>query len=417
MRVVLTAFGTAGDVEPILGLGVALQRQGDDAVVVTNPYFEQRVRSRGLGYRGCGERWDPSVVSHDKRYTDKNFGPFNVWKDIYRPLVGPMYEATAAALAESKTTAVLNHIWCFGGYLAAEAAEVPTGMVSLAPLTWYSSEDPSLYGPTKPPAWMHGRLMAGPMRWMMNGFFSRSLRGACRELGVRDHRALFFDSQSLGAINLGLWSPTWRPEASDDPPHAQICGFPWGGDGRQKRPLDEALETFLDAGEPPGVLGLGAALPAGAQDIYRAVAEACTSLGCRAVLVGGQPEALGPQPEEIMVVDYAPYVSLFERASVVVHHAGIGTLAEVLCAGKPGLAVPFGNDQYDNAWRAHRLGVSQTMPRDKVTAKRMTRVLGQILEDAALQARAAEVGRQISAEPDGAQVAAKMLRLHFVHDP
>jgi sterol 3beta-glucosyltransferase len=39
-------------------------------------------------------------------------------------------------------------------------------------------------------------------------------------------------------------------------------------------------------------------------------------------------------------VDEAPYDWLFPRAACVIHHGGCGTLAEVLCAGRPSILLP-----------------------------------------------------------------------------
>ena len=413
MRVILTTFGTSGDFSPMLAIARALKDQGDDPVMVTNPYYEDRLASAEIEAILCGERLDPVEVVQDPRYTHKRFGPFNSWNDLFLPQVRYIHDAVRKLLAQASTAVVVNHPWCFGGFLAAEAAQVPSAMASLAPLVWYSVEDPSLYGVTRPPAWMHGWLMAGPMRWIFNGFFSRSLRLACRELGAPDHKRLFFDAMNLCALNLGLWSPSWRGPAGDDPPHAQLCGFPWGGRGRQAPPLDPALEAFLQAGAAPVVLGLGSVLPRHNPDVARALSEACATLGQRAVLVGVDPEQIPEPPEGQLVVPYAPYVSLFPRASVVVHHAGIGTLAEALCAGRPAIAIPFGHDQPDNAWRAERLGVSLTLERDRVHAQRLTEALRRCLEDDDLAARAAALGQQLAAEDDGARVAARLLRERF----
>ncbi len=413
MRAILTTFGTSGDFSPMLAIARALKDQGDDPVMVTNPYYEERLARAGIEAVLCGDRLDPVVVVQDPRYSHKHLGPFNSWNDLFLPQVRHIHDAVQALLAQAPTAVVVNHPWCFGGFLAAEAAQVPSAMVSLAPLVWYSVEDPSLYGVTRPPAWLHGWLMAGPMRWLFNGFFSRSMRRACRELGVRDHKTLFFDAMNLSALNLGLWSPSWRGPVGDDPPHAHICGFPWGGRGRQAPPLDPSLEAFLQAGDAPVVLGLGSVLARNNPDVARALSEACAMLGQRAVLVGVDPEQLPELPKDQLVVPYAPYVSLFPRASVVVHHAGIGTLAEAMCAGRRAIAIPFGNDQPDNAWRAERLDVSLTLNRDRVNASRLTEALKRCLEDSDLAARAAALGQQIAAEDDGARVAARHLRERF----
>lgn len=80
---------------------------------------------------------------------------------------------------------------------------------------------------------------------------------------------------------------------------------------------------------------------------------------------------------------------------------GIGTRAQALRAGRPMLAVPFADDQPDNAWRATRLGVARTIPAQRYSARRAERALRHVLDDPAYMARAQAVGAQVR-EEDGA---------------
>lgn len=409
MRVILTAFGTAGDVSPLISLALALRAQGDDPVVVTNPYYGPRLAREGLQARLCGPRLDPVEVVQNPRYTHKYMGPIHSWDDLFLPQVHHIYRATRELLEQSPTAAVVNHPWCFGGFLAAEEAGVPAVMVALAPLVWYSAQDPSLYGVARPPAWMHGWLVGGPVRWLLQGLFGRSLRQACRELGLPDHKPLFFGAMERSALNLALWSPYWRGPASDDPPHAHLCGFPV----EEGFALDPALEDFLAQGEPPVVLGLGSALPRSASDIAQALSQSCRELGLRLVLVGTDPEALPQLPPGQIIVPWAPYAALFPRAQVVVHHAGIGTQAEALRCGQPSIAIPFGNDQPDNAWRSQRLQGSAVLKREGISAAQLTQALRRCLEDPAQRREAAKTRQHLLAEPKGAQEAARILKAHF----
>ena len=56
---------------------------------------------------------------------------------------------------------------------------------------------------------------------------------------------------------------------------------------------------------------------------------------------------------------YAPLSRLLPRCAALVHHGGIGTLAQALAAGVPQLTMPMGFDQPDNTTRLLRLGVAR----------------------------------------------------------
>jgi UDP:flavonoid glycosyltransferase YjiC (YdhE family) len=158
------------------------------------------------------------------------------------------------------------------------------------------------------------------------------------------------------------------------------------------------------------VFTLGTTAVNEAGDFYAVSARAAAALGARAVLLTGKRAGHTPAslPTGVTAVPYAPFAALLPRASVVVHQAGIGTLAHVMRAGKPSLAVPFAHDQPDNAARAARLGIARVVPRSQYMVHAVEAALGETLEDSAMQRRAREAGQQVRQE-DGARVAAEAI--------
>jgi UDP:flavonoid glycosyltransferase YjiC (YdhE family) len=53
---------------------------------------------------------------------------------------------------------------------------------------------------------------------------------------------------------------------------------------------------------------------------------------------------------------FAPFKEVFPRCAAIVHHGGVGTVAEAFAAGKPQLVLPLGFDQLDNGVRVKNLG-------------------------------------------------------------
>ena len=160
------------------------------------------------------------------------------------------------------------------------------------------------------------------------------------------------------------------------------------------------LSDFLDSGPPPIVFTLGSSAVWVARDFFRESIEAAKRLGQRAVLlIGDERNHPGALPEGMIAVDYVSYQSLMPpRASVVVHHAGVGTTSHGLLAGVPTLIVPFAFDQSDNADHARRLGVSRTVYRNKYRAEKVAAELHELLRDPAYAQRAREVSWQLKQE-------------------
>ena len=180
--------------------------------------------------------------------------------------------------------------------------------------------------------------------------------------------------------------------------------------GTGRRALDPALERFLQAGDPPIVLTLGSSVVIGSAPLVDETLDAVRRLGRRAVLLIGAAarDRLNQVSDSIFVADYAPHASLLPRAAAVIHHGGMGTLAQCMRAGVPMIVVPFVNDQADNAFRASRLGIARVVPRAKYHAARVARELATVLDDPVYRARARAVADGIQRE-DGLTGACDML--------
>lgn len=404
MRFVLAAHGTWGDVGPMAGLAQRLQARGASVHFVSTPYFEEKLQARGLATTSVGPMWDPSDAVADPRLSHPIFGPFDIWRLVFRPLVAPMHEATTAALGGRPGVVVL-HPWCFGAQLAAEARGCPWAVVALAPVTWFSAADAPVIGPWAPPNWSSGALMSWVLRPVLRRVFGGDLSAEAQALGMERVTDRFFGAAQGAALNLAFWPEEFRAAVADDPPRAVLCGFPEGGGDER---LEDAVEAFLAQGSAPVVMGLGSALPRLAGDVYDAVEEACVGLGLRAILVGAAPR--DEERAGILRVPRAPYGALFPRGRLLIHHGGIGTTAEALVAGRPQLVIPFGADQYDNAARVERLGLGRGIPRRRVSARRMAQQLRLFLaREAEMRARAEALAAQLRVAEPGLDVAAARL--------
>jgi rhamnosyltransferase subunit B len=280
----------------------------------------------------------------------------------------------------------------------------------LAPASFLSRNDPPALAPIN--SLQIARRM-GP--WVYNALL-RFIRGRVRswEQQLHDYRrelglpatdkVMVFEGQFSPHGTLALFdAPLMQPQP-DWPPHTRLCGAPlYDGSAADPQVLAE-LQSFLAAGEAPIVFALGSSAVWLGGNFWAAAAEAATQLGRRAILITGTSSA--PQlPASIRAFNYLPYSQVFPHASVVVHQAGIGTLAQALRAGRPQLITPVWFDQPDNAARAVQLGVARTLPFRRVTAARLVQHLRPLLA-AGTHARAArDLAAQLNAT-DGAAKAA-----------
>ncbi|MFO0094357.1 MAG: nucleotide disphospho-sugar-binding domain-containing protein, partial [Gemmatimonadaceae bacterium] len=85
-------------------------------------------------------------------------------------------------------------------------------------------------------------------------------------------------------------------------------------------------------------------------------------------------------------------------AVAVVDQCVRGTLGTAVRAGVPQLAVPFANDQPDNADRLQRLGVAEVLYPSRYRAWRVARALRTLLEEPAYTRRARELAGVVATE-------------------
>jgi UDP:flavonoid glycosyltransferase YjiC (YdhE family) len=173
---------------------------------------------------------------------------------------------------------------------------------------------------------------------------------------------------------------------------------------------------FLNDGVPPILFTLGTAAVHVAGDFFHHAAEACRILNRRGLLLIG-PERQPPpnMPHGTQAFPYIPFSSVMPRCALNVHHGGIGSTAQALRAGKPTLVIPHAHDQFDNAARLQRLGLSETLPRARVNARRLAHAIAALLENHDAAARAQRVADAVALEHGALRAAQEVER--FISPP
>jgi vancomycin aglycone glucosyltransferase len=174
-----------------------------------------------------------------------------------------------------------------------------------------------------------------------------------------------------------------------------------------ERPLPDELEAFLDAGESPVYVGFGSMAMRTTADLGRVVIEAARANGRRAILSRGWAD-LAPTDglDDCLVVGDVNHQALFPRVAAVVHHGGAGTTTTAAAAGAPQVIVPQIVDQPHWARRVAELGIGAAHDGPVPTVASLASALGIALAPETRE-RATAVAAQV--RNDGATVAARRL--------
>jgi len=425
-RIVLTTFGSLGDLHPYLAVGLELKRRGHQPVIATHALYRERVEAMKLEFapvRPHHEDWGDSPELLREAMDSRN-GSEVVLQKLVLPYLRQSYDDLYLACRGSQL--IVYHMLAFTAPLVAAKLGLPRVSTTLQPMAMFSAYDPP-YMPAMP---LMGMLRgAGPLVWQPLWSLARmATRGWFKKLDeIResvdlppDLRHPMFDGWSPD-LHLVMFSRELAAPQRDWPKNTAQVGFPIHDRGEEGTGLPLALDVFLRQGEAPIAFTLGSSAVLAAGDFYSAAAEAARKLGKRAVLLTGEqgmnevpgvpPVAHSALGDRVVRLPYAPHSELLPRSLATVHQGGVGTTAQALRAGKPMLVVPFSHDQPDNADRCVRLGVARMLRRERVNAGTLAAELERLLADKQVAQQAKAVSQRVKKESGAAGAAVEIERL------
>jgi vancomycin aglycone glucosyltransferase len=404
MRVLLSTFGSRGDVQPVLALAVELRALGVDARVCApaDEEFKRLFEDAGvplLPAFTAVRAWLADVMPRRATLS---------LRDLAARVMAAQYEAIDAAVNAfgDQGCDVMLATGLFSSVVAARAVADKRGMryvhAAFCPFYLPSPHHRPLEYPghPHPPGETSNERLWERNIDAMNDVFGGSLNALRASVGlprvdnVRDH------------------SLTEYPWLASDPVLA-----PWQQPAtlnvlqtgawilRDERPLPADLERFLDAGEPPVYVGFGSLpVPIG---FARMAIEVIRAHGRRVLMSRGWADlALIDDEADCFIIGEVNQQALFLRVAAVIHHGGAGTTTAAALAGAPQVIVPQMGDQPYWADRVWDLGIGAAHDGPTPTAESLSTALASTLTSGT-RARASAIATQM--QSDGALRAAKLL--------
>jgi UDP:flavonoid glycosyltransferase YjiC (YdhE family) len=310
--------------------------------------------------------------------------------------VGQTIEEAYEVVARESTQAqiVVGSSLALGALVASEKLGFPYATIHLAPICVRSAiELPTLAGGinfSRFPDWFKRGFWAGGDKWFIDPHIVPPLNALRARLGLIPVSRILNGYWHSPRLTIGLWPEWFAPRLPDHPQQLKLTGFPLY-DEADVTPLHEELDGWLKAGDAPIAFTPGSAMRH-AHAFFEASARACKRLGRRGLLLTRHAHQLpGSLPPGVIHVPYAPFGSLLPRVAALVHHGGVGTMAQCLRSGCPQLIMPMSHDQPDNAARCVRLGVARTISRRFYSAGSVARKLHELVDDAKVRAACDDV--------------------------
>jgi rhamnosyltransferase subunit B len=399
LKVLLPTLGSAGDVHPVIALGIGLQARGHQATVITNEFFGEQIRKAGLGFIAMGTIQEAEEAIADPRLWHPTKSFECVAERAINPNISRLYEILRDH-HDANTVVAASGI-CFGARIAQEKLGIPLATVHLQPAMFRSMLDSGHQGRIP-----MGVGMPGPLKkavfWLIDTLWidrllAPPINAFRAQLGLPPVKGILGEYAHSPQLVIALFPEWFAPPQPDWPANTHLVGFVLH-DASEHYQVPREVEDFLAAGPTPVVFTPGSAA-ATLTGFFRESVETCRLGGFRAMLVtnfaGQLPADL---PSGIRAFPYLPFGQVLPSCAALVYPGGIGTLAQTIKAGIPHLAVPHGHDQPDNGARVERLGLGLRIYSEKYKARAVARMLGELLGSSAIQHRCREYATRIDSQ-------------------
>ena len=391
MHAILTAIGTAGNALPYLGWAQALKELGHSVVVIVEPYLEGRARALGLDYVTTNSV-TPELVQkqHNGTLALLRYGRKHAITLMHR-----VYRAIEERHIPQETV-LAAPMWMFGVMIASEKFNLPLATVYLQPRMLFSVHDPF---PGQLMYWVPKRmrlslkeaaiaLVGSRLRPQINAFRY--------ELGLPSVSRIFGTSAISSDLVIAFF-PEWFAVKQPDWPSQMIhAGFPlFDLPDRDEQCEQDDWSEFLSAGEPPLVFSQSTVTSKrnGFFDTSFSIAK---KMRRRAVFVGVDPQDFpNGSPEVLRCFRFFPLSRLLPHAAALIHHGGMGTIAQAMLAGIPQITVPNAMDQPSNSRHLEKLGVSMNVSMRRYRAPYIAECLEHLLASSEVRRKCESYAAQL----------------------
>jgi UDP:flavonoid glycosyltransferase YjiC (YdhE family) len=397
MNIIIPTIGTRGDVQPYIALSLGLQRSGHAVTLASHPCMRTLVESYGVNFAPIGLDIDIAHETAIIRGKSPHWmiGFMRVMKFSFSML--EQAHPDLLALCRDVDLVIISHT--AAGSIEADQLGKPTISVTLMSEA-IPANDPKDSFVKK----MIMKVAGAGMGLMM----TRPLDRIRKLVGVPKMGPTGITSQRLNLIPI---SPAITPPNPLWEKRHRVTGF-WYAPAPQDWTPPQDLLAFLEAGEAPVVVSLGAMALSGEDALEAATITiaAVQNAGVRAIIQGwDEPMKRLSIPETVFHAGSIPHDWLLPRASALIHHGGFGTTASGFKAGIPALVIPHIIDQFIWGQKVATLGVGpQPIARDKLSVSNMTEAILQMRSPEMIK-KTADLGRTISSEPDGVETAVSMI--------
>ena len=341
-KIAMFTMGTRGDVQPYIYLSKELIKNGYDVILGTHPCWKKLVEDAGIHFEPIGPDIDieKEAAAIRGKVSNPALSLLKTMNFIMRIIQGSTQEVYE--VCKGKDLIIVTHSMI--GAVEANVLGIPTVNVTL------QTEMIAQPGkPQKPVGKLIGKMIAKKVAEPYNKI--RKVYGL-KPMKTADE----IMSEKLNLIPISKYVMERNPYWEDK---NVLTGY-WFEDDAEYVP-DEGLKSFLEKGEKPVILALGAMSfeDKPQKEKLDMFVKAFQKTGERAIIQGFQKSLKDYElPDTMIALGSVPHSWLFKQGKYVIHHCGFGTTAATMVYGIPSIPVPHVLDQLGFAMQLEKIDVA-----------------------------------------------------------
>ena len=382
-RTVFLTAGTAGDILPFASLAQAFAATGRDVLLIAHIDSKALLSPFDVPCKFFGKAGEHKRKMADPRITHPTKG-FRALFDGYGASAEQVCQVICESVVPGPVRVIAHPFSVPAATMARELGLVQSVVAGyLAPSMLRTVCGPIALGATSIPAWMPTRakrsILNAVDRFFVDPVAATQTNWARRNLGLPPIRSFLPHVAESPDLSVTLF-PYWFAAPQPDWPAPMVEGdFQFVPVAAREAALgDRELEAFFAQGEAPILFTPGSSNRQ-AHAFFRMASQVVRQRKQRAIFLTPYPEQLPhPLPESIQWVSFIELSALLPYVCAVVHHGGIGTVAQALRFGVPQVVTPFAWDQFDNARRVVDLAGGVAVRASDLTPARLSECLHRI---------------------------------------
>lgn len=388
MKIMIPTIGSRGDVQPFIALAQGLIQNGHHVMVASHPLMKPLVETHSVAFAPIGPDINLAEEVAAIRRSARNpaIGLIQGMRFGFEMLEHSHDDILALC---KKTDLVIVPTAIAAGKNEAELLGLPYLSVTLMPwaIPWEDPERPLIK-----------RVAYRALDGLIHLITTLPLNRIRKRQGLPSVGKEGFTSTRLNLVPV---SPAVYPPNPLWESRHKVVGY-WFAEAPSEWKPPPDLLSFLESGEPPILISLGA-MSLGDEEAFQSASlfvGAIQKAETRAIIQGWEAGIKQlTLPSNIYAADSLPHSWLLPQCSAVVHHGGYGTTAAGLRAGIPALVIPHIADQFYWGKQIYELGVGpQSIPRTKVDSKGLAAALDELIRNEQISAAASTLGKQIRSE-------------------